>query len=232
MKIKGSDPLARMQVAAHEYTYTLRLKSLFLAKQGFGFDNNPNLHDRKYYMAKVIGGITISLDGFVNDRDGGVDILYREFEALVASDMLQDSMKTTGAVVMGRNAYEMGQGDYSDYEYQVPIFVLTHQPPETVAKGENGNLSFTFVSDGVEYAVAQAKAAAGDKDVMVIGGASTLRQCLNAGLLDEFQLGIAPVLLGDGLPLFEQGMTPTRLEKVDTISLPGGRTDIILRVVK
>jgi dihydrofolate reductase len=183
-------------------------------------------------MAKVIGGITISLDGFVNDRDGGVGVLYPEFEALIASDMLQDAMKTTGAVVMGRNAYEMGQGDYSEYEYQVPIFVLTHQPPETVAKGENGNLSFTFVSDGAERAVAQAKAAAGDKDVMVIGGASTLRQCLNAGLLDEFQLGIAPILLGEGLPLFEQGMTPTRLEKVDTISLPGGRTDIIFHVVK
>jgi len=184
-------------------------------------------------MAKVIGGITISLDGFVNDRNGDVGVLYPEFEAIIASDLVQDSIKTTGAVVMGRRAYEMGQGDYSQYEYQVPIFVLTHHAPETVAKGENENLSFTFVSDDAESAIAQAKAAAGDKEVMVIGGASTLQQCLKADLLDELQIGIIPVLLGDGLPMFENIGTPrSRLEKVKVIELPGGRTDIVFRVVK
>src|SRR5207249_3435023 len=85
---------------------------------------------------KVILGTTMSLDGFINDRNGSVQSLYPDLEELRKTEMLQESIRTTGAVVMGRHAYDMGEGDFTDYEYQVPIFVLTHHVPEKVAKGE------------------------------------------------------------------------------------------------
>lgn len=182
-------------------------------------------------MAKVIGGMTLSLDGFINDRNGGVGELYPYFEELHDSEMMQEAMDNTGAVVMGRTTYEMGNGDYTGYEFQVPIFVITHHPPETVATGENENLSFTFVTEGTESAIARAKAAAGDRDVMIVGGADVTRQAINAGLIDELQLGIMPVLLGEGLRLFDQLTTLPRLEKVKILESVGGRTDITYRVV-
>ncbi len=160
-------------------------------------------------MAKVLLGMTMSLDGFINDRNGGVDHLYPDLEALRKTEALQELIRTTGAVVMGRRAYDMAAGDFTDYEFQVPIFVLTHQAPERVAKGENERLTFTFVTDGIESAIRQAKVAAGDKDVSVIGGARTVQQCLQAGLGDELQIDIRPVLLGEGLRLFEHlSMSP------------------------
>src|SRR5207302_6837561 len=124
-------------------------------------------------MGKVIFGATMSLDGFMNDRNGDVNRLYPDLQALRSTEMLQEEIRTTGAVVMGRRAYDMAEGDLTDYEYQVPIFVLTHHVPEKVAKGENERLTFTFVTDGVESALEKAKEAAGDENVMVIGGANT-----------------------------------------------------------
>src|SRR6266700_3662106 len=101
-------------------------------------------------MGKVLLGMTMSLDGFVNDRNGDVLSLYPDLAALRETELLQESINTTGAVVMGRHAYDMAQGDFTNYEYQVPIFVLTHVVPEKVAKGQNGQLTFTFVTDGIE----------------------------------------------------------------------------------
>jgi dihydrofolate reductase len=124
-------------------------------------------------------------------------------------------------VVMGRRAYDMAQGDFTGYEFQVPIFVLTHQAPETVAKGENDRLRFTFVTDGIEHAIAQARTAAGAKDVTVIGGAQTVQQCLQADLVDELQIDLVPLLLGGGLRLFEQpGSKPVELERIRVIEYP------------
>lgn len=153
-------------------------------------------------MARVVAGMTMSLDGFINDRNGGVARLYPDFEAFRNSEQMQEQIRTTGAVVMGRRAYEMAD-DYTDYEFQAPIFVLTHQPPPRVANGENGRLRFTFVTEGIARAVRQAQGAAGDKDVTVIGGAMTVQQCLQAGLADELQIDIRPILLGSGLRLFD-----------------------------
>lgn len=185
-------------------------------------------------MGKVIAGMTLSLDGFVNDRYGSVDRLYPDLEALGKTEMLQESIRTTGAVVMGRRAYEMGDPDEiaDHYEYQTPIFVLTHHAPEKMPR-ENKRLSFTFVMDGIESAIAKAKQAAGEKDVTVIGGASTIQQCLQAGLCDELHVGFMPVLLGDGLRLFEK-IDPARikLERIKLFDSPPDRTDIILRVVR
>jgi len=184
-------------------------------------------------MGKVVGGMTISLDGFVNDRNGNVAALYPNLEELGDTEMLQESMQKTGAVVMGRHAYEMANGDFTGYEYQVPIFVVIHEAPQKVAKGENGKLKFNFVTDGVESAMKQAKAAAGEKDVTVIGGAKTIQECLKAGLIDELQIGIMPVLLGDGLRLFEHlSGQQLQLEKIKLIESPAGRTDIFFRVIK
>ena len=150
-------------------------------------------------MGKVLVGMTISLDGFVNDRNGDVSRLYPDLAALRQTEMLQEEIKTTGAVVMGRRAYNMAEGDFTGYEFQVPIFVLTHHIPEKVAKGENEKLSFTFVTDGIESAIEQAKAAAGEKYVAVIGGPATVQQCIEKGLLDEIQIGIVRILLGGDL---------------------------------
>ena len=92
----------------------------------------------------------------------------------------------------------------------MPIFVLTHTPPAQLPKPDE-RLTFTFVTDGIESAIRQALAAAGDKDVTVVGGPSTVQQCLQHGLVDVLQIGIMPVLLGDGLRLFE-GAPPAALE--------------------
>src|ERR1700737_2437402 len=115
----------------------------------------------------VVVGMTVSLDGFVNDRNGSVERLYPDLVALRETEVLQEAIANTGAVVMGRRAYEMANGDFTGYEFQVPIFVVTHQPPKERAKGENTKLSFAFVGD-VESAVQRAKKAAGNKDVTVV----------------------------------------------------------------
>lgn len=154
-------------------------------------------------QGKVIGGMAMSLDGFIQDKGGSVAKLYPDMVALQQSRYLQDSMQNTGAVLMGRHAYDMANGDFTGYEYQVPIFALTHRPPEVTVKGQNDRLTITFATDGIKPAMAQAKAAAGDRNVTVVGGASTIRQCINAGLLDELHLLLVPVLLGNGLRLFE-----------------------------
>jgi len=183
-------------------------------------------------MGKIIIGMTMSLDGFVNDRNGDVGRLYPDLEALRKTEMLQEAIRTTGAVVMGRHAYDMANGDFTGYEFQVPIFVLTHHVPATVAKGENENFKFNFITDGIESAIEKAKAAAGEKDVTVVGGADIFRQCLNKGLADEIEIDIAPILLGDGLRLFEHINTESiELETTDVIESPGV-THLRFRVAK
>jgi len=183
-------------------------------------------------MGRVVLGMTVSVDGFVNDRNGDVSALYPDLEALRKSEFLQNEMRRTGAVVMGRKAFDMANGDLTGYEFQVPIFVLTHHVPDQVIKGENDKLRVSFVTDGIESAVAQARAAAGDKDVTVIGGACTAQQLIQAGLVDELQVGIMPVLLGEGLRFFDHvGPQPPQLEKIDVIE-SGERTDLRFRVVK
>jgi dihydrofolate reductase len=183
-------------------------------------------------MGKVVGGMTLSLDGFASDPQGDVSRLYPDLGELGETEMLREEIRTTGAVVMGRHSYAMGDPDsFADsYEYQVPIFVLTHHIPEKKPK-ENQALTITFVTEGIERAIARAKAAAGDKNVMLIG-ASINQQCINVGLCDELHIGIMPVLLGDGLRLFEHiDVAHMALEKVRMFE-SGARTDIWFRVVK
>jgi dihydrofolate reductase len=184
-------------------------------------------------MGIVIGGMTMSLDGFVEDRAGSVSRLYPDMEALHQTEVLKELIATTGAVVMGRRAFAMGDPDgyAGNYEFQVPIFVLTHHPPEKMPR-QDDKLTFTFVTDGVASAIRQAKAAAGERNVVIIGGASTTQQCLRAGLVDELQIGIVPVVLGGGKALFDAATADgLRLEKLRVVDSPI-MTDIWYRVVK
>ncbi len=184
-------------------------------------------------MGRVVLGMTVSLDGFVNDRRGSVSHLYPDFAELQKGETMRESVENTGAVIMGRRAYAMGDPDmYADnYEYQVPIFVLTRNVPQKTPK-QSERLTFTFVTDGIESAVRQAKAAAGNRDVTVIGGASTFQECLKAGVVDELELDIMPVILGEGLRLFEhlEDMKPIKLEKVK-VAESSVRTHLRFRVV-
>ena len=186
-------------------------------------------------MGKVVLGMTMSLDGFINDRNGSVDVLYPDLTALRDTEYLKESMRNTGAVVMGRNSFAMAEDpDWfaGNYEYQVPIFVLTHEPPKK-HPWETEDLTFTFVTAGFESAIRQAKAAAGDRDVNIIGAASTARQVLKAGLADELHVDIMPVLLGDGLRLFEDtDSRQIQLERLAVLELPGGRTHLKFRIIK
>ena len=180
-------------------------------------------------MAKVVVGMTMSADGFVTDANGSVSRLYPDLAELRHTSYMRTLIAETGAVLMGRRAFEMGDPDsyVGEYEFQVPIFVLTHHPPGVPPK-QDENLTFTFVADGVQSAVAQAKAAAGDKAVQVIGGASTANQVLNAGLADELRVDVMPVLLGDGLRLVAAGTENVRLEKLGVQDV-GARTSCRFR---
>jgi dihydrofolate reductase len=129
-----------------------------------------------FIMGKVIAGMTMSLDGFINDSNGSSESLSPDFSKLLETPTFQEMIKNTGAVIMGRHVYEMADPFLwinDDYEFQVPLFILTHTPPAKFPKG-NDKLTLTFVTDGIESAISQAKKAAGDKDIQVIGGASTI----------------------------------------------------------
>lgn len=152
-------------------------------------------------MAKVYFGMIVSLDGFVNDHDGKIGTLYESYKPHAAT---QEADENTGAVVMGRNSFDMADDTdgYADhYEFQLPLFVLTHTPPAKHPK-ENNNLTITFITEGIEEAIRQAKIAANGKDVLVLG-ANVCQQLLRANLADELQIAFAPVLLGRGVRFFE-----------------------------
>jgi dihydrofolate reductase len=183
-------------------------------------------------VAKVVAGMTMSLDGFVTDASGSAGPLYPDLESLHGTEYMDSLIRETGAVVMGRRAFEMAEDPdqyVGNYEFQVPIFVLTHHAP-AVAPAQDEHLTFTFLSE-VELAVEMAKAAAGDRAVQVIGGASVIQQLLNAGLVDELSLDVMPILLTDGLRLFENVQPGVRLEKL-SVQEVGPRTSFRFSVLK
>lgn len=181
----------------------------------------------------------MSLDGFVQDQYGSVARLYPDFVELSSSELMQEQIRSTGAVVMGRRTYKMAENPdtYADsYEYQVPIFVVTKQAPQQLPK-QNSRLTFTFVtggveSDGIARAIDLAKAAAGSKDVVVVGGPALIQECLRRRLVDELQVDIMPVLLCSGLRLFEHlDEADIKLKKGKVWQTPT-RTSLQFRVVK
>ena len=170
-------------------------------------------------MTKVLSGITVSVDGYVagpNDvpgnglGDGGERLHYWVFGGPWTYDAppegeptgedaawLEEAMSGLGAVVAGRWTYEAANHWGDENPWGFPVFIVTHRPEE-----QPEDDAFTFVS-GVEEAVRQAREAAGDKHVHVMGGADVIRQALEAGLVDELTIIVAPVVLGGGKRLFE-----------------------------
>jgi dihydrofolate reductase len=139
------------------------------------------------------------------------------------SDMLEESTAKIGAYVMGRRMFSGGEGPWEtdarpdgwwgdDPPFHAPVFVVTHHPREPVEK--QGGTTYTFFTDGAEAAIEQARAAAGDKDTSIAGGASIVQQALDAGLVDEFQVSVAPILLGDGVRLFGESRPKIELTRV------------------
>jgi dihydrofolate reductase len=130
-------------------------------------------------------------------------------------------IEETGAVLMGRGSFEMADPDsfVGNYEFQVPIFVLTHHPSAVPPK-QDEHLTFTFVSEGVDEAIEQAKAAAGNKAVQVVGGAGLLQQLLRANLVDELRVDVMPVALGDGIRLLDN-LDPERVQLEDRRAASG-----------
>lgn len=131
--------------------------------------------------------------------------------------MVDESTAAAGAVVAGRRTYDIVDGWGADPPFKMPVLVPTHRPREARIAGAT---TFTFVPD-VESAIAQAKAAAGDKNVLIMGGASTADQALQLGLVDQLNLHIDPVLLGGGTRLFaDVGSDRIRLERTRLIEGP------------
>ena len=182
-------------------------------------------------MTKVLCSIAMSVDGFVAGPDQtlehplGVNIeerLHRwMFERADENAAELDAHGAASAYVMGRNMFGPRRGEWDlewtdwwgpEPPYHAPVFVLTHHARDPLTTV--GGTTFTFVTDGIEAALDQAKAAAGDGYVLISGGAETVNQYLRAGLIDELWLHVTPVLLGAGERLFE-AVPITDLEKIE-----------------
>jgi dihydrofolate reductase len=191
----------------------------------------------------VTADMAISLDGYVAGTDVRVDnpagdgaeplfewihdlASWRERQGMTGgrenrdSELMREWFDATGAVVMGRMMYDTGEEFWGDNPpFRTPVFVLTHRPRPTLVK--KGGTTFTFVTDGIHSALDRARAAAGDRNVDIAGGADTVRQCLREGLIDELQLHVVPVLLGDGLRLFEDlGAVRRDLRPIRVVDTP------------
>jgi dihydrofolate reductase len=189
-------------------------------------------------MSKVIADISMSLDGYVTargaDQEHGLGIggeaiqawVLEEPRAPVDQAVLAHSVEQTGAVVMGRRLYDLVDGPngwnddigYGHDQHQPPgppCYVVTHQPPARVRLAS----MFRFVTGGVADAIDQARATAGDKDVVVMGGANVIDQSLAARLVDELRIHLSPLVLGDGTRLFDL-VGPTRLVQREVIMSP------------
>jgi dihydrofolate reductase len=152
-------------------------------------------------------------------------------EVNASTPIFEESVANVGASVMGRNMFgPVGGGPWVDEQwtgwwgddppYHHPVFILTHHPRDPVEM--EGGTTFHFVTDGIESALEQAREAAGDKDVMLWGGAHVAQQYLAAGLLDELELHVVPVVLGDGARLFDNlGDAEVQLEQVRAVEAPG-----------
>jgi dihydrofolate reductase len=150
-------------------------------------------------------------------------------EVNASAPVIEEIQSNVGATVMGRNMFGGGPGPWSEDDpwngwwgdnppFHTPVFVLTHHPREPLEM--EGGTTFIFVTDGIESALEQAKQAAHGRDVLLGGGADVVQQYLAAGLVDEFDLHIVPILLGDGARLLEN-VGDLKLEQVRAVEAPG-----------
>jgi dihydrofolate reductase len=197
-------------------------------------------------MGLVTAQFTMTLDGYVAGANDEVGRVFRWFgsgdtEYAVANapmtfkvskasaELLQETWGRIGAIVTGRRDFDVSEAWGGKSPLEVPMFIVTHRPPQAWA--DKTGTPFTFVTDGVESAIRQARAVAGEKDVSV-GGTQIVRQCLQAGLLDELQIDLVPMVLGAGIRLFEPvGMEPLDLEVIGVVE-GMGVTHLRYRVVR
>jgi dihydrofolate reductase len=183
-------------------------------------------------MTKVVCDISTSLDGFITGPNEGVgnplgddDGLLHDwrFGAKTAADgeIVDALYATTGAILVGRRMFDVGVEPWGDPPpFHMPVFVVTHEQREPMPM--KGGTTYTFVSTGIEDALAQARAAAAGNNVAIFGGAAIFRQYLEAGLVDELQIHVVPVLLGGGVRLFDRALLePLKLEKREALETPG-----------
>jgi dihydrofolate reductase len=193
-------------------------------------------------MGMVHLDISMSLDGFVTGPDEGVEhplgedrgrlhdwMFARRTDA--DAEVLDEVYARTGAILMGRRMFDVGVEPWGDPPpFQRPVFVLTHEQRDPMPR--QGGTTYNFVTDGIAAGLQQAADAAGQKDVGIWGGADIARQYLEARLLDEVQIHLVPVLLGEGVRLFDGlGREQIELERTRTIETPAA-THLRFTVVK
>jgi len=191
---------------------------------------------------KVTFDISMSLDGFITGPNEGVgnplgDAGGRLHDWMFADktdadgEVLDEVYATTGAILMGRRMFDVGEEPWGDPPpFHMPVFILTHEAREPIPK--QGGTTYTFATGGIQEALERARAAAGDKNVGIWGGANIMRQYLKAGLLDEMQIHLVPVLLGGGVRLFEdRGPERIQLKRTRTIQTPSA-THLRFTVIK
>lgn len=191
-------------------------------------------------MGKVSIDMSMSLDGFVAGPNVSVEQpmgesgerlhewLFNTARSEIDVEIERQMFATTGAVILGKRTFEVGVGEWGDTPFPVPCFVLTHKSQEELVMKSG---TFTFVTGGIESALERARAAAGEKDVRLMG-ADIAQQFLKAGLLNEIQINLVPVLLGDGVRLFDHvGAKHIELERIQVLASLDV-THIKFRVVK
>ena len=196
-------------------------------------------------MTKLIAEFTISLDGFIAGPDDDVRPIFGwytsgdiDFQVLgsgmvfkvsrASAELLRREWDRIGAIVTGRRDFDVSNAWGGSSPLGVPIFIVTHTIPQ---EWDREDTPFTFVTDGVESAIEKAKQVAGEKNTS-ISGSKIVQQCLKAGLLDELQLHLVPIVLGDGIRLFGDLETnPIELERTSVIE-GTGVTHLRFRVVK
>lgn len=196
-------------------------------------------------MGIVGTSFTVSLDGFIAGLDDDVSELFKWYSAgdtdlaypngrmtakvsAASAKIIEDAIQATGALVTGRRLFDLTKGWGGRHPVDVPVVVVTHNVPEGwLYEGS----PFTFVTDGVESAIEKAKELAQGKDV-AIASANVAQQCLKAGLVDDIEMDIVPVLLGKGIRMYEYlGIEPVTLETTKVVQ-GTGVTHIRFRVVK
>ncbi len=179
-------------------------------------------------MTKVVADQSVSLDGFsagLNVREGNPlgdkgDLLHAWYDE--GGDQVRDELfGRGGAMVMGRTMFDVGVEPWGENpHFHMPVFVLTHRAREPLAK--QGGTTYFFVTEGIESALNQAKVAAGNKDVIIMGGAEIIQQFMNLGLVDELRIHLAHVLLGKGKHFFDPLTAENvELERLRLIESPG-----------
>jgi dihydrofolate reductase len=196
---------------------------LSMSLDGYVAGPNPTLEEPLGHGGEGLHEWAVRLKAF-RDRHG-----MEGGEPGPDNEIVEEWNDASGAVVMGRRMFSGGDGPWEDDPnadgwwgdeppFHAPVFILTHHARESVQK--EGGTSYTFVTGGLGSALDQARAAAGGKDVQIGGGASVVQQALNAGLLDELNIHLVPVLLGTGGVRLLEGLQPTELELTRVIESP------------